>query len=65
MRSIISSFRRLEACQVLHTSDERDVVDRLGDEVVGTRFEPLHLVGGLIERRDHHEPARASSWGSP
>ncbi len=47
--------QRLEARQVLDAGDERDVVDRLGDEIVGAGFQPLHLVGGLIERRHHDD----------
>ena len=42
--------QRLEPRQVLHPGDERDVVDRLGEEIVGAGFEPLHLVGGLVQR---------------
>ena len=42
----------------------RDVVDRLGEEIVGAGLEPLHLVRRLVERRDHdhrhvHGPGRA------
>ncbi len=38
---------------VLHPRDQRDVVDRLGEEIVGAGFQPLHPVGGLVERGDH------------
>jgi hypothetical protein len=43
----------LEPRQVLHPRDQRDVVDRLRQKVVGSGLEPLHPVGGLIERGDH------------
>ena len=36
--------QHLEAREILHPRDERDIVDRLGEEVVGSRLEPLHAV---------------------
>ncbi len=46
---------RLEAREVLDARHEGDVVDWLGQEVVGSGLEPLHLVGRLIQRGDHHD----------
>jgi hypothetical protein len=34
--------------------EERYLVDRLGEEIIGAGIEPAHPVGGLIERRHHH-----------
>ena len=45
----------LETREVLDAGHERDVVDGLGQEVVGAAFEPLDLVGRLIERGDHDD----------
>ena len=46
---------RLQAHQAAHAGEQRDVVDRLGQEVVGAGLEPLHAVGGLVERRHHDD----------
>ena len=45
----------LEPRQVLHPRNQRDLVDRLGQEVVGTALQAAHLVGDLIERGDEHD----------
>ena len=45
----------LEAREVLHARDERDLVDRLGQEVVGAALQAAHLVGDLIESGDEHD----------
>ena len=43
----------LEAHQRAHAREQGDVVDRLGQEVVGARLQPAHPVGAGRERRDH------------
>jgi hypothetical protein len=35
--------------------EERDLVGRLGEKIVGACVEPVHPVGGLIERRHQHD----------
>ena len=35
--------------------EERYLVDRLGEEIICAGIEPAHPVGGLIERRHHHD----------
>ncbi len=45
--------QRLEPHQALHPGHQLDVVDRLGQEVVGAGLEPAHAVGGLVERGHH------------
>jgi hypothetical protein len=45
----------LEPSEVLHARDQRNVVDGLGQEVVGAALEPLDLVGRLIEGGDHDD----------
>jgi len=53
--------KHFESRQVPRPRDQRDVVDRLGQKVVGARLEPLHSVGRLVERRDddHRDVLRA------
>jgi hypothetical protein len=43
----------LQPGEILHPRDERDVVDGLGEEVVGSCLQSLHPVRGLIESGDH------------
>ena len=45
----------LEAHQRTHPRHQRDVGDRLGQEVVRARFQPPHPVGRLAERGDHDD----------
>ena len=45
--------QRLEAHQTFDARHQLDVVDGLGQEIVGAGLEPLHAVGGLVERGDH------------
>ena len=47
--------RHLEPDQRAHAGDQRDLVDRLGQEIVGARFEAAHAVGRLVERGDQHD----------
>ena len=47
--------QELEPRQVLDSGDEGKIVDRFGEEVVGTGLEPLHPVPRLIERRHHDD----------
>jgi len=42
-----------EPREVSDARDERQVVDRFGEEIVGAGFEPLQQIAGLIERGDH------------
>ena len=42
----------LEPGEVLDARNERDLIDRLGQEVVGAALQPAHPVGDLIERGD-------------
>jgi hypothetical protein len=44
--------QHLEPREISDPLHERDVVDWLGQKVVGPRLEPLHPVSRLIERRD-------------
>jgi hypothetical protein len=52
MRGPAAQFvdRELEPGQRPNAGDERELVDRLGQEVVGAGFEAAHAVGGPIER---------------
>jgi len=45
----------LQPRQVFDAGDERDVVDGLGQKVIGAALEPLDLVGRLVERRHHDD----------
>jgi len=42
----------LEPRQIFHARDQRDIVDRLGEKIVGTRLKSLHAVRRLVERVD-------------
>ena len=44
----------LEPRQRAHPRGQRQFGDRLGQKIVGAGFQPAHLVGRLVERRDHH-----------
>ncbi len=44
----------LQAHQRAHAGEERHVVHGLGEEVVGTRLQAAHAVGGVGERGHHH-----------
>ena len=46
--------RAAQADERAHAGEERDVVDRLGQEVVGAGLEAAHPVGRLGQRRHHH-----------
>ena len=46
--------RHLQPHQRAHAREQRDVGDRLGEEIVGAGLEPAHPVGRLVERRHHH-----------
>ena len=43
----------LEPRQRAHARDQRQLGNRLGQEIVGAGFEPAHAVGRLVERGDH------------
>ena len=45
----------LQAQQALHPRHQRDLADRLRQEIVGAAFQALHPVLGLIERGDHDD----------
>ena len=45
----------LQPEQALHPRHQRDVADRLGEEIVGAAFQSLHPVLGLIERCHHDD----------
>ena len=45
----------LQAREAAHAGEQRDVVDRLGEEVVGAGLQALDAVGRLVERGDHHD----------
>ena len=36
-------------------ANKRDVVDRLGEEIVGAGFKPAHAVGDVGQRGDHDD----------
>ena len=44
--------QHLQPDEALHPGDQRNVVDRLGEEVVGAGFEPGHPVRRLVEGGD-------------
>ena len=45
----------LEAQEAFHARDELQVVDRLGEEIVGASFQAAHTVGRLVERSHHDD----------
>ena len=45
----------LQAHQAAHAREQRGIVDRLGEEIVGAGIEPRDAVGRLVERGDHHD----------
>tara|TARA_R100000365_G_scaffold987_1_gene3594 strand:- start:458 stop:1021 length:564 start_codon:yes stop_codon:yes gene_type:complete len=45
----------LEAGQALHSRQQLNIVDRLGQKVVGTGFKAAHAVRRLIEGGDHDD----------
>ncbi len=45
----------LEPGQRTDARDQRDLVDRLGEEIVGAGFQPAHAVRRLVERGDHDD----------
>jgi hypothetical protein len=57
MRGAAAQFvdRELQAAQSTNASDQRDFIDRLGQEVVGAGFKPAHPVGGPVERSDEDD----------
>ena len=59
-RISISSVSILRRARFFTRVIERDVVDRLGQEVVGARLEAPAPVGRLIERGDHDRPGCAA-----
>ena len=49
-----NSSRMSRSREGMDPREERYLVDRLGEEIIGAGIEPAHPVGGLIERRHHH-----------
>ena len=47
--------QHLEANESLDATEQRNIVDWLGQEIIGARFEPPHPVLRLIERGDHDD----------
>ncbi len=47
--------REPQAGERAHAGEKSDLVDRLGQEVVGARLEASQPVGGLIESRHHDD----------
>ncbi len=45
----------LQAHQAAHSRQQRLELDRLGQEVVRSRFEPVHAFGRLAKRGNHHD----------
>src|SRR2546427_11418210 len=45
--------KHLDPEERLHPREELVLADRLGEEIVGTRFDPLHALLCGIERRHH------------
>ena len=45
----------LEADEAAHAGEQREIVDRLGQEIVGAGIEPGDAVARLVERGDHDD----------
>src|SRR5580693_1713600 len=46
--------RKLEPNQRANAGDQRDLVDRLGQEIVSAGFETAHAIGWSVERRQEN-----------
>ena len=45
----------LEPHKAFDPREQLNVIDRLGQKIVGAGFKTPYAVGGLVERRDHHD----------
>ena len=47
--------QHLQAHQALDPAEQRNVVDRFGQEIIGAGFEPAHPIVRLVQGGHHHD----------